>query len=67
MKAFVIYLPERPHSVSHATNMVETLNSYHIDAQLFEGTNGNEGVQLAKKAKKILYPYSIKSIVLSEE
>jgi GR25 family glycosyltransferase involved in LPS biosynthesis len=67
MKAFVIYLSEREHSVSHANYMIETLKSYNIDAHLFEGTNGNKGVELAKKAKKILYPYSIKSRVLGEE
>jgi GR25 family glycosyltransferase involved in LPS biosynthesis len=67
MKAFVIYLPDRPHSVNHATYMIDTLSSYNIDAELFEGTNGDEGVRLAKKSKKILYPYSIKNRVLGEE
>jgi GR25 family glycosyltransferase involved in LPS biosynthesis len=67
MKAFVIYLPERPHSVEHANYMIETLKSYELDAELFEGTNGAEAVKLAKKAQKILYPYSIKNRVLGEE
>lgn len=61
MKAFVIHLPNRPHSVSYATYMVDTLKSYNLDAELFEGTNGDVAVALAKKSKKILYPFSIKN------
>lgn len=64
MKAFVIYLPEREHSVNHAQGMIETLTSYGLDAELFEGTPGDRAVQLAQRANKTLYPYSIKNRVL---
>lgn len=67
MKAFVIYLPSREHSVSHSAYMVETLRSYGLAAELFEGTPGNKAVEMAQKAKKTLYPYSIKNRNLSEE
>ena len=67
MKAFVIYLPGRDHSVSHSAYMVDTLNSYGLDAELFEGTTGDEAVNLAEKSNKTLYPYSIKNRMLSEE
>ena len=66
MKAFVIYLPSRKHSVDHATEMIKTLKSYALEAELFEGTTGDQAVKLAKKSKKILYPYSIKNRVLNE-
>jgi GR25 family glycosyltransferase involved in LPS biosynthesis len=61
MKAFIIYLPERKHSVQHSAYMLETLKSYDLDAQLFEGVPGDLAVKLAAKSKKTLYPYSIKN------
>jgi GR25 family glycosyltransferase involved in LPS biosynthesis len=47
--------------------MLETLRSYGLDAELFEGVPGDVAVQLANKAKKTLYPYSIKNTVLRQE
>lgn len=67
MKAFIIYLPEREHSVRHSQIMLDQLKEYNIDAELFEGTPGNRAVELATKSKKTLYPYSIKNRVLNKE
>jgi hypothetical protein len=67
MKAFVIHLPDRPHSVEHASYMVDTLQASGIDAELFVGTNGDQAVKLAQRAGKTLYPYSIKSRRLSDQ
>lgn len=67
MKAFVIYLPDREHSVAHATYMVDTLNSYQLDAELFEGTNGDVAEMLAKKENRVPYPYGIKSNKVDDE
>lgn len=61
MKAFIIHLPERPLSISHATDMKTTLDSYGLDAELFVGTNGGEAENLIIKDQKILYPYSMKT------
>jgi len=66
MKAFVIYLPTRPHSVESSAVMIKNLKRYGIDAELFEGTTGDQAVALAEKSKKTLYPYSIKNRVLDE-
>ena len=66
MKAFVIYLPERPHSVHSAQGMITQLRDYGVNAELFEGTPGDRAVAMAKKAQKTLYPYSIKNRVLDE-
>ena len=66
MKAFVIYLPSREHSVQHSQYMIDTLRSYNIDAELFEGTPGDRAVAMAEKAQKTLYPYSIKNRVLDD-
>ena len=66
MKTFIIYLPSRSHSVEMSQKMVEDLKQFEIDAELFEGTPGNQAVELAKKAQKTLYPYSIKNRRLDE-
>ena len=67
MKAFVIYLPSRDHSVTHANEMLDTLTSYGIDTELFVGTDGTNAVKMAEKANKTLYPYSIKNRILEED
>jgi hypothetical protein len=66
MKAFIIYLPKREHSVTHSAYMLNTLHGYGIDAKLFEGTEGDQAVKLAAKGNKILYPFSIKNQKLNE-
>lgn len=66
MKAFIIYLPGREHSVQHSQVMLQQLAEYNIDAALFEGTPGDLAVAQAEKAKKTLYPYSIKNRLLDD-
>ena len=66
MKAFIIYLPKREHSVQHSKLMLDQLKEYNIDAELFEGTPGDRAVAMAKKSKKTLYPYSIKNRRLND-
>ena len=67
MKAFIIHLPDREHSVTHANYMLDTLTSYGIEAELFNGINGNDAVAAAKKSGKTLYPYSIKNYELNKK
>ena len=67
MKAFIIYLPEREHSVRHSQMMLDQLKEYNIDAELFEGTPGDKAVAMATKSKKTLYPYSIKNRRLNDQ
>jgi hypothetical protein len=66
MKAFVIYLPAREHSVQHSAYMLDTLKSYGLDAYLHEGIPGDVAVKLAAKSKKTLYPYSIKNCPITD-
>jgi GR25 family glycosyltransferase involved in LPS biosynthesis len=66
MKAFIIYLPTREHSVQHSAYMLKKLTSYNLDAELFEGIPGNIAVKLAEKSKKKLYPYSIKNRTIND-
>lgn len=67
MKAFVIYLPQREHSVAHATQMIETLKSYELDAELFRGTPGDDAVRKAATERRVVYPYSMKSRILDDK
>jgi GR25 family glycosyltransferase involved in LPS biosynthesis len=67
MKAFIIYLPDREHSVQHSAYMLDALKSYNVDAHLFEGIPGDLAVRLAAKSKKTLYPYSIKNRDVNDE
>lgn len=67
MKAFIIYLPEREHSVRQSAEMKKKLTSYRIKTELFEGIPGDVAVKLAKKSKKTLYPYSIKNRRVTNE
>jgi glycosyl transferase family 25 len=66
MKAFIIYLPSREHSVQHSAYMLETLKSYGLDAYLHNGVPGDVAVKLATKSKKTLYPYSIKNRTIND-
>lgn len=61
MKAFIIYLPSRNHSVEHSKIMLDQLKSYNLEAQLWKGVPGDIAVEKAKKQNRILYPYSIKN------
>ena len=67
MKAFIIYLPERPHSVAQSADMLKILRSWRIKTELFEGITGDVAVKLAQRAGKVLYPYSIKNRQLDEK
>ena len=66
MKAHIIYLPEREHSVRQSAIMQAQLSSYGISSELFEGVPGDRAVALAAKSKKTLYPYSIKNRILTD-
>jgi len=52
MKAFIIYLPEREHSVRHSQIMLEQLREYNIDAELFEGIPGDKQLHWQQNPKK---------------
>jgi len=68
MKAFIIHLPDREHSLTHARSMFNTLLSYEgIEPELFAGVSGDIAVQWKEKDKRVLFPYSIKSNVAAED
>lgn len=66
MKAFVIYLSGREHSVASSEKVISSLAQYGISAELFDGIPGDRAVKMAEKAQKILYPFGIKNHELSQ-
>ena len=67
MKAFIIYLPSKPHSVEHAKSMMATLHGYGLEPELYQGVNGVDAMIMKDKDNRVLYPYSIKTTTLSDE
>jgi len=68
MKAFVIYLSGKEHSVQSSQIVLKTLvEEYGIDAELFDGISGANAVEIAREGNKKLYPYSIKNQELTQE
>lgn len=67
MKAFIIYLPSKPHSVEHANSMLETLTEYGIDAELYQGVAGDHAMRMKENDGRVLYPYSIKVSRLTDD
>lgn len=67
MKAYIIHLPEREHSITYATKMHQELLDFGLDAHLHVGTTAEQAMANVLKDKRTLYPFSIKSQELSLE
>jgi GR25 family glycosyltransferase involved in LPS biosynthesis len=61
MKAYVISLSKIESSISTAQTVLEKLLEYGFDAELFEGTYGDEALRLFKQEKRVFASYGIKS------
>lgn len=55
MNAFIISLSKISSSLKTATQMIAPLESYGFDVELFEGTYGDEAVEIFKKQKRTLH------------
>jgi GR25 family glycosyltransferase involved in LPS biosynthesis len=67
MKAFVICLSKIASSMKTAIPTLETLKKYGFDAELFEGTYGNDALILMNSEQRKIHPYGIKSQPLEPE
>lgn len=67
MKAFVIYLPDREHSVKSASAMIPKLTEYGFEASLFIGTDGKDAERQYARENRTLYPYGVKTRDLEKE
>lgn len=61
MKAFVIYLKNKEHSVQSSRSVLKSLMDYKIDAELFAGVSGVEAMERVEQKNKTLYPFGIKN------
>lgn len=52
MKSFIIYLSRIENSVNFANNLLQDLKSVGISAELFEGTYGDEAVEIFEKENR---------------
>ena len=68
MKNYIIHLPRIEASLATAQVLFQKLQSYGADVELFEGTYGNDAVQMMKDEGRRLHPWGIKgsSSVLDE-
>jgi GR25 family glycosyltransferase involved in LPS biosynthesis len=60
MKNFIISLSKIPASLKTATDLKNQLKSYGEDVELFEGTYGDDAVQMMKDENRTLHPWGIK-------
>lgn len=65
MRAFVIGLSKIESSIRTAIPVVNQLKEYGFDAELFEGTYGDEAKVRFEKEKRKVHPYGIKKEPLS--
>jgi GR25 family glycosyltransferase involved in LPS biosynthesis len=60
VKSYIIHLSKIPASLTTATSLKSQLESFGMDAELFEGTYGNDAVKMIKEERRTLHPWGIK-------
>jgi glycosyl transferase family 25 len=60
IKTFIIHLSKIPSSLESSLKLQQDLKSIDIDAELFEGTYGNEAEELIKKENRTVHNISFK-------
>jgi glycosyl transferase family 25 len=63
MKSFIIYLSRIESSLTTALNLKRQLEEFKMPVELFEGTYGNDAVQMMKDEKRQLHPLGIKGFI----
>jgi GR25 family glycosyltransferase involved in LPS biosynthesis len=66
MKSFIIHLSKVKSSLDSALVLQQDLKSFNINAELFEGTYGNEAEELIKKENRSVHPISFKGNDMDE-
>jgi glycosyl transferase family 25 len=60
MKSFIIHLSRIPASLETATNLKKQLELYGMQAELFEGTYGNDAVKMMEDEGRLVHPFGFK-------
>jgi glycosyl transferase family 25 len=66
MKSFIIHLPAIQSSLESALQLQQDLKDIGIDAELFEGTYGNDAEELIKKENRTVHNISFKGYEIDE-
>jgi len=60
MNSYIICLSKIPESLTTATNLKKQLESFGMPAELFEGTYGNDAVDIMDAQGRTIHPFGIK-------
>ena len=60
MKSFIIYLPKFEESTKTALALQSKLEEFEMPVELFEGTNGNDAVNMMQDENRNVHPWGIK-------
>ena len=63
MKNFIICLSKIPASLETATNLKTQLEEFGAEAELFEGTYGNDAVEIMAAEQRTVHPQGIKGTI----
>lgn len=65
-KTFIIHLSKIPSSLESAKQLQQDLKSINIDAELFEGTYGNDTEEIFLNENRTVHPISFKGLGIDE-
>jgi GR25 family glycosyltransferase involved in LPS biosynthesis len=60
MKSYIICLSKIPESLATATNLKNKLEEFDMPVELFEGTYGNDAVNIMAAEERTIHPFGIK-------
>jgi glycosyl transferase, family 25 len=66
MKTFIIHLPKISNSLESAEKLKADLKKINIDAELFEGTYGNDAEEIFSNENRTVHPISFKGMEIDE-
>jgi glycosyl transferase family 25 len=66
MKTFIIHLSKIPSSLESASQLQNDLKNINIDAELFEGTYGNDAEEIFTNENRTVHPVSFKGLEVDE-
>jgi GR25 family glycosyltransferase involved in LPS biosynthesis len=66
MKTFIIHLSKIASSLESAEKLKEDLKKININAELFEGTYGNDAEKIFSNENRIVHPISFKGLEIDE-
>lgn len=63
MKSFIIHLSKIESSLTTALNLKKQLEDFNMPVELFEGTYGNDAVEMMKEEGRLIHQLGIKGVI----